>query len=224
MAAALKRCCDKCPHFQKRIRVEERTTDLSEGVRLLIFFYEITESGAVTKGNGQNSYTERKTGERFQRKTIGSCSRRDTCSFLHKHATGHRETMRKEVGDARRSHLEHSILFSTESEGTDCREKLKQSKGQSCDQSLKHLVYGRQDEKDRRVIIGTMPCVNVTSLETDAFVAFVAYIDMLMVRSNLSARSRKEGTQGAVAFLRKRRVQGCVSPKLRSNEFYGTES
>ena len=51
----------------------------------------------------------------------------------------------------------------------------------------------------------------VTSLETDAFVAFVAFFDMLMVRSNLSARSRKEGTQGAVAVLREKRVQGCVS-------------
>ena len=40
----------------------------------------------------------------------------------------------------------------------------------------------------------------VTSLDTDAFVAFVAYIDMLMVRSNLSAVSRKEGTQGTVAI------------------------
>ena len=51
----------------------------------------------------------------------------------------------------------------------------------------------------------------VTSLETDAFVAFVAFFVMLMVRSTLSARSRKEGTQGAVVILREKRVQGCVS-------------
>ena len=62
-------------------------------------------------------------------------------------------------------------------------------------------------------MIGINPCVVVTSLETDAFVAFVAFFDMLMVRSNLSARSRKEGTQGAVAFLREKKVQGCVSQK-----------
>ena len=60
---------------------------------------------AVTEGKVQNSFTERKIGECFQRKTIGFCSRRDTCSFLHTHATGHREIMWKEVGDARRSHL-----------------------------------------------------------------------------------------------------------------------
>ena len=41
--------------------------------------------------------------------------------------------------------------------------------------------------------------------------AFVAYIDLQMVRSNLSAGSRKEDTQGAVAILRERRVEGCVS-------------
>ena len=56
-----------------------------------------------------------------------------------------------------------------------------------------------------------MPCVVVTSLETDAFGAFVAFFDMLMVRSNLSAGSRKEGTQGTVAVLRKKKVQGCAS-------------
>ena len=68
-----------------------------------------------------------------------------------------------------------------------------------------------QDEKYRRVIIDIIPCVVFTSLEADAFVAFVANVDMLMVRSNLSARSRKEGTQGSVAILKEKRVQGCVS-------------
>ena len=39
----------------------------------------------------KNSYTERKTEECFQRKTLGSCSRKDGCNFLHRHATGDRE-------------------------------------------------------------------------------------------------------------------------------------
>ena len=42
--------------------------------------------------------TERKTRECFQRKTLGSCSRRDTCGFPHRHA----------AGDARRSRLEQA--------------------------------------------------------------------------------------------------------------------
>ena len=43
-------------------------------------------------------------------------------------------------------------------------------------------VYGGQDEKDRRVIIDIIPYVVVTSLETDAFMAIVAYINMLTVK------------------------------------------
>ena len=99
--------------------------------------------------------------------------------------------MWKEVGDAKKISLRTSIFFSTESEGTDWREKLEQSEGQSYDSSWKFLVCGRQDEKCRRLIIDIIPCVMVTSLETDAFVAFITYMDVLMVRSNLSGRSKK---------------------------------
>ena len=82
-----------------------------------------------------------------------------------------------------------------------------------------------QDEKDRHVIFDILPCVVVASLETDAFVVIAANIDMLMVRSNLSAKSRNEGTQGAVAILREKKKSPrlCIS-KFRSNEFYSTES
>ena len=58
--------------------------------------------------------------------------------------------------------------------------------------SKKILVYGGQDEKDRRVIIDIIPRVVDRSLGTDAFVTFVASIDMLKVRSNLSARKKKK--------------------------------
>ena len=58
----------------------------------------------------------------------------------------------------------------------------------------KKLEYGGQDEKYRSVIIDIIPCV-VKSLETDAVMAIVAYVDKLMVRPT-SAQSRKEGSQG----------------------------
>ena len=74
------------------------------------------------------------------------------------------------------------------------------------------------------MIIDIIPCVAVTSLETDAFMAFVACIDMLMVGRNLSARSKKERTHGAVCYSEEKKVQGCVSQRLRSNEFSSTES
>ena len=108
MAAELKRCYEKQTHFRVEEQRAQKENRFFRGSQIAHLIYEITERGAVTKGKGQNSYVERKTGECFQRKTIGSCSRRDTRSFLHTHATGDRETMREEVGDARRSRLEQA--------------------------------------------------------------------------------------------------------------------
>ena len=53
---------------------------------------QMTERVAETTGKGQNSFTKRKTGECFQWKANGSCSKGDSCSFLHSHASGNRET------------------------------------------------------------------------------------------------------------------------------------
>ena len=104
-----------------------------------------------------------------------------------------------------------SIFLSAESEYTDWRGKVEQSKGQSCDGSWESLVYGCQDEKYRRATFDIIPCAVVTSLETDAFMAIVACIDM-MVRGN-PARGREEGTQGSVAILR-RQTSKVVYPKI----------
>ena len=46
-------------------------------------------------------------------------------------------------------------------------------------------------KKYRRVIIDILPCVVITSLETDAFMAFVACFDMLTVSRN-AARGREK--------------------------------
>ena len=51
---------------------------------------EITERGAVITGKGQNPSTKRKTGECYQWKATGSCSKGESCSFLHKSASGNR--------------------------------------------------------------------------------------------------------------------------------------
>ena len=53
---------------------------------------EIPERAAVTKGKGQNSFTKWKTGGCFQWKATGSCSKSESCSFLHSRASGNRET------------------------------------------------------------------------------------------------------------------------------------
>ena len=78
----------------------------------------------------------------------------------------------------------------------------------------KILVYGGQDEKDRRVIIDIIPSVVVTSLETDAFVAIRC----------LFPHAESERTQGSVVILKeKKRSRLCIS-RLRSNEFYSSAS
>ena len=53
---------------------------------------EIAERAAVTEGKGQHFFTKRKTGECFQWKANGSCSKGESCSFLHSRASGNRET------------------------------------------------------------------------------------------------------------------------------------
>ena len=65
----------------------------------------MTERGAVIKGKGQNPSTKRKTGECYQWKAIGSCSKGEYCSFLHKLASGNREV---KVESARGSGLKRA--------------------------------------------------------------------------------------------------------------------
>ena len=99
------------------------------------------------KGKGRkHSCTERKTEECFQR-SIGSCSRRDACSFLHMHATGDREDNVEWSADTQEIWPGASILFQCRKWRNRLTKQLEQSKGQSCDWSWTFLVYGGQDEK-----------------------------------------------------------------------------
>ena len=70
-------------------------------------------------------------------------------------------------------------------------------------------------------IIGILPCVVITSLETGAFMAVTACIDMLMVRRN-PARSRRKRVLKE-QLRRKRGPRLCIS-KFRSKEVYSAES
>ena len=75
------------------------------------------------------------------------------------------------------------------------------------------------------MIIDIIPCVVVTSLETDAFVAVVAYFDMLLVKEVTPARGRRRRYSRNSCYYEKekRGPRLCIS-KFRSNEFYSTES
>ena len=70
---------------------------------------EITERVAVIRGKEQNSFTKRKTGECFQWKANGSCSKGESCSFLHTRASGNRDTTEEEVVNARVSGLKPAV-------------------------------------------------------------------------------------------------------------------
>ena len=88
---------------------------------------EIAERGAVTKGKGQNSITERKT-----RKS-------SKCGWISLQAYHEKPLAQKEKGTC--------IPFGTEGDGIDWREKRRKSRGKSCDQSENSLFMGSEMQK-----------------------------------------------------------------------------
>ena len=54
--------------------------------------------------------------------------------------------------------------------------------------------------------------------------AIIAFIDMLIVRRNPARSRRKRSTQGAVASLKEKQVQGLSISKFRSKEGFSAES
>ena len=123
--------------------------------------------------------------------------------FRHMHATGSRETTHKEVENTRGSspkpavgNREHGGRDKEQAsssapkvrEQTDEKRSRSQEAGPAT-RANKIFCLWRQDVKSRRVISGIFPCVIIRSLETDAFIAIVASIDMLMARRSL-ARGR----------------------------------
>ena len=83
---------------------------------------------------------------------------------------------------------------------------------------LKSSVHCGQDKKDRRVIIDIIPSVLVASLQTDAFIAIVAYFDMVTSEQGTQREVEEESSQGSVAILKEKRARLCIS-SFRSNEF-----
>ena len=198
----------------------------------------------VTKGKGQNSFTKRKTGEFFQWKANGSCSKRESCSFLHSRASGNRETTAEEVMNARVSGLKPVVNNEQRRKGKgQASSSVPTGKGQTDVKSSTSLeaspatrakipcLWGvregggeGQDVKDRHVIFDILPCVVITSLETDAFMARVACVDMLMVSRNPERSRGKRVLQGAVANLRQKNGPRLCVSKFRSKEVYSAES
>ena len=64
--------------------------------------------------------------------------------------------------------------------------------------------------RTRRVIMGTLPYVEITSLRLDAFMAMIVVSDILRRRKSLE-EVKKGGAKGAVALLEDSIQLGCVS-------------
>ena len=111
--------------------------------------------------------------------------------------------------DARNSHFERAFSSVPKVKKQTDVKSLNSLKASPATEVKKFLVYCGQDEKYRRVIIDIILCVVVTSLEAKAFMAMVAYFDMLMVIRN-PARGRR----------RRYSRSSCDSEKKRSKVVY----
>ena len=148
---------------------------------------------------------------------MGLVQKGDSSSFPHSHASGNRETSAEEAKNTGVSSLKPAVNNERGRKGKEqASSSVPTGKGQTDDKRSKSLEARpatrakipcpwEQDVKDRRVIFGILPCVVITGLETDASMAIIACIHMLMVRS------KSESAQGAVAILKEKKVQGCVS-------------
>ena len=185
------------------VKLQIEQTQRSKNLRIQS---EITERGAVIEGKGQNPSTKRKTGECFQWKAIGSCSKGESRSFRHKPASGNWEV---KVESARGSGLkpanervkesnEQTMKSSTSLEDRPAtrakipcawRAKWKIS---SCD--FRHPPVCRNYKSESRCIYGS----NCLFRHADG-------------EEKPRKRSKKESTQGAVAILKHREFRGCVS-------------
>ena len=205
----------------------ENVTSLNKlkEVKISGFRAKITERVAVTKGKGQNSFTKRKTGECFQWKANGSCSKGDSCSFLHSHAFGKRETsaewakntgvssLKPAVDNERRRKGKGQVSSSVptgKGRTDDKRSKIPEARPAMREKKI--LVYREQDVENRRVIVGILPCVVITSLETGASMGNSCLYRHADGEETPSKRSKSESTHWAVAIRKKKKkVQGCVS-------------
>ena len=138
---------------------------------------------------------KRKTGECFQWKANGSCSKGDSCSFLHSHASENRETSAEEVKNTGVSGLKPAVDNERRRKGKgQASSSVPTGKRQTDDRrpkSLKASPGTKAKKKSLSVEDKMNKIVVVKSLPKDAFVAIVAYFDMLMVRGN-PARGRKK--------------------------------
>ena len=79
------------PNNSRLVTTVRRHIDQTMRPRNFRAWKEMVERGTVTKSHkGEKASVDRKVGECYQWKTIGQCSKGDSCSFSHDPATGNR--------------------------------------------------------------------------------------------------------------------------------------
>ena len=174
---------------------------------------EIAERGAVTKSqNGRKGYVERKVGDCYQWKAHGQCLKGDSCSFSYDPASGNGCEAQRRKGPSSspapnsnvqaeryppKVHekddrlLPHPIRSQN---GLTARSK-NPHRGQAINRATRETTVkfhaDSNSVKIRHVIVGTLPCVKITSLRQDAYMATNAVSDMLRRRKSPARRQRK---------------------------------
>ena len=151
------------------------------------------------KQKGENSYTERKTKECFQRDLHLGCSRRDVCSFHFEQAYSSVPKVKKIDGKALNG-LKASPATKSRNNPFLLRARWKIS---SCD--CRHHPVCRGYKSGNRCIYG-----------------YHCWCRQADGKSNLSARSKSRYSR--ISCYSERKSPRLCNPRLRSNEFYSTES
>ena len=166
---------------------------------------------------------------------MGPVQKEDSCSFPHSHASENPETSVEGAKNTGVSSLKPAVDNERRRKGKlQASSSVPTGKRQTDDKRSKSLearpatraqipCLWERDVEKRRVIIGILPCVVITSLQTGASMATIACIDMLMVRRN-PARCRKVRVlKEQLRFCKKKCLRLCGS-KFKSKEVYFAES
>ena len=146
---------------------------------------------------------ERKVGECYHWKAIGQCSKGDSCSFIHDLS----------VWKQTRSETKRSVPLCAKFEGTRLTER-NHPKGQASGRKsfwkrrsncVPKFPWVKESVRTRHVIICTLPCVSITSLNQDA------HADSDTFDGQPRKKSKKSGGKGPVALLKESIQLGCVS-------------
>ena len=177
------------------------------------------------KERAKHSYTERKTEECVQRKTIGLCSRRDACSLLHTRATG--DTVRRTWNE-----VEIRKKFSSRSKHP---LRYRKWKTQTDGKSLNSVKANPTTKAENSLsTVGKMKNI-VAWLSTSSRVSWLqvwkqmhSLLSLLMSTSWWWEEQPQREVEKKVLRDKllswKKKIQGCVSQNSAPYEFYSTES